>query len=213
LQRTAGAEMGSVLAFVTLYRELRAYGAPTSLLKRTLEAATDEIGHARTMTALAMQYGAKPPRAHAQDDIGARPLLQIAEENAVEACVGETFSALLARHQALYAGDATVRDALVKIASEELDHAALAWELHCWLLDNLTLPEKKRVRQALRRAARQLPSQAHDTKLDVQGRRKLGLPSLRESERLASGLAAHLLAWSGEREAGANRAEALSSSL
>jgi hypothetical protein len=185
--------MGSVLAFVTLRRELRSHCAPESLLRRTLAAAAEEVGHARRMMTLAKRYGARAPRARRASDFEVRPLVEIAIENASEGCVNETFSGLIARHQALHARDAGVRAALSHIAPEELEHAALAWDLHEWLLAQLTEPQKARVQRALRRALRRLPLAARKSELDETNRRLLGLPSAARTCELARRLATELV--------------------
>lgn len=194
LQRAARSEMGSVLAFVTLCRELRAHGAPESLLRRALEAAAQEIGHARALTALAVRAGAPRPHLRRKHGFQLRPLADIAVENAVQGCVHETFSGLLARHQALHARDAAVREALARVAPEELEHAALAWDLHAWLLERLSKPEQARVQRALRRAARRLPARARHSELDEAGKQLLGLPSAAHAERLATALVTRMAA-------------------
>src|SRR5439155_21546069 len=58
--RIARLEAASVPAFRRLARELRAYGAPRSLVDACRTAARDEIRHARVMRALARAHGAEP---------------------------------------------------------------------------------------------------------------------------------------------------------
>jgi hypothetical protein len=62
----------------------------------------------------------------------ARPLLALAEENAAEGCVRETFGAAVAGWQARASADEGVRAAMRAIAADEERHAELAWEVDAW---------------------------------------------------------------------------------
>ncbi|MCY1008004.1 hypothetical protein OV079_21085 [Nannocystis pusilla] len=73
-----------------------------------------------------------------------RSLEALARENAVEGCVRETFGALVARYQASVAADEPLRRLFAAIAEDELDHAALAWDVATWL--NGQLDEAARAR-------------------------------------------------------------------
>jgi len=153
--RAAWLEAASIHAFRRLARELRAHRAPEELVTAARSAAKDEARHARLMTRLAKRFGAKVPRV-AYEDRGVRDLESVARENAVEACVGETFGALLAEWHASHARDAEVRDVMRAIAPDELRHAALGWAVDAWAKTRLSDEANDRVRTARDEAARNL---------------------------------------------------------
>src|SRR6185295_19226548 len=129
--RAAWLEAASIHAFRRLVRELRAHGAPDELVLAARSAAKDEARHARLMARLATRFGAKVPRVE-WTDRGIRDVEAIARENAVEACVGETYGALAAAWQGEHAPHAEVRDVMRAIAPDELRHAALGWAVDAW---------------------------------------------------------------------------------
>ena len=137
-------EAASVHAFRRLARELRAAGAPDRLVSAAKKAMRDEIRHARAMGHLARRFGARVPPV-VIEHIGLRTLEAIAVENAVEACVGETFGAAVAAWQAANARDVEVRTTLETIAREELDHAALGWAVAAWIDRRLDVAARARV--------------------------------------------------------------------
>lgn len=97
------------------------------------------------------------------DEPGARDLEAIARENAIEACVGETFGALLAAWHSERAREPDVRAAMREIAPDELRHAALGWAVAAWLDGRLPRDARDRVRHAREQAVRDL---LHDTCMD-----------------------------------------------
>jgi hypothetical protein len=90
----------------------------------------------------------------------ARPLCDIAVENAVEGCVRETYGALAASWQAVKAADPEVRDAMRTIARDEVRHAALSFRLHRWLAPRLGAEDQARIRAEARRAIEDLRTAA-----------------------------------------------------
>jgi hypothetical protein len=153
-------EAASVPAFERLRVELRAHGAPKSLLRGIGRAVREERRHARTMHALAVRHGAAAwPRVPARATRRRNPFA-IALENAVEGCVRETYGALVATWQATMAGDAGLVAAMQTIARDETRHAALAWRAHRWLAARLTPRQNRRVRTAIRGAVAELEAAA-----------------------------------------------------
>ncbi len=152
---TAHLEAASIDAFRILRHELRAHAAPSALVTAAQRAARDEVRHARTMAKLARRYGSTAVRPRAGARV-ARPLADVAEENAVEGCVRETYAALLAHFQALASEDAEVRDAMAVIADDETRHAALAWAVAAWADPRLDDRARERVAQARGAAVEQL---------------------------------------------------------
>lgn len=148
-------EAASVPAFRRLARELRAHGAPRELVLRAEKAARDEIRHARMTRRLAQRFGGAPERPRV-GKLPVRSLQAIAEENAREGCVRETFGALVASVQARCATDAGIREAMEGIAVDETEHAALAWDVAAWIDTQIDSAARDTVRRARRAAYRSL---------------------------------------------------------
>ena len=129
--------------------------APRSLVQRALSAARDEIRHARTMTALARQWGAEPQRARI-DPPRPRSAVDVARENAIEGCVRETYGAALALWQSMHASDPQIAAAMTVIAEDEAEHAQLAWDTAAWLEARLSPAELEAVEGARTRAIQEL---------------------------------------------------------
>jgi hypothetical protein len=75
-----------------------------------------------------------------------------------------------------------------RIATDELRHGQLAWDLHVWLLARLSRIEAERVEWARLQALEDLSRRPHHEQLDEPSRRRLGLPSRDVATQLASGL-------------------------
>jgi hypothetical protein len=122
------------------------------LVRRAQHAADEETTHAALAEVELAKYGMRPAVVRRQGT-QARDLLALAHDNARDGCVGEAFGAVLAGHQARFAATASLRALFAKIATEESDHAALAWDIHAWAIKTLTPSEADEVRQTLRSAA------------------------------------------------------------
>lgn len=158
LAQAAALEAASVDAFQILGDELARLGAPAELLAEARRAAADEVRHARLMTALARRAGVEPQRPVVERR-APRPLLAVALENAVEGCVREAASALLACRQALAlsrrpadAGDELLPLVLAGIAEDETRHGALSLAVARWATPRLTRGERAQVRDAQQQA-------------------------------------------------------------
>lgn len=94
--------------------------------------------------------------------------------------MSEAFGAATALVQAERAADAEVREVFAVIAEEELEHAALAWDVHAWLMATGTRDEQAEITNALGEAVHRVgyvdpgPST----------REALGLPDTETSQRL-----------------------------
>jgi hypothetical protein len=172
-------EAASIVAFRRLGRELAALGAPRALLDRIARAAKDEIRHARATRALAEKYGATPAAPRVAP-ASTRSLYAIAEENAREGCVRETFGALVAHLQRVRATDADVRASMEAIADEETEHAALSWDIAAWLEAQLGNDERARLADVRREAAVELARELA-APVDARVRSAAGLPSVGEA--------------------------------
>ncbi len=146
LAAMAELEAASVPAFERLARELAAWGAPPELVDRARNAMRDEVRHARVMTVLATRHG-HTPRAIVVPPLPCRALAAIALENAIEGCVREAYGALVATYQAQRAS-AELRRAFRVIAADERRHAALAEDIHAWILDQLDASSREAIEHA-----------------------------------------------------------------
>jgi hypothetical protein len=156
-------EAASVHAFRRLARELHAHGAPAALVVRAQACAEDETRHARIMRRLAKKHGARVPRVHVRGTRAVRSLEDVARENAIEGCVGETYGALYAMWQETHADVADIARAMQAIAPDELRHAALGWDVATWADTQLTPMARRRVRAARDEATRALVDQTDAT--------------------------------------------------
>jgi len=156
-------EAASVPAFLRLARELDAHRAPRSLVRRALRSARDEVRHARHVGALARRFGGSPRFQHIP--VGrVRSLEHIALENAVEGCVNETYAALVALHQAAHSPEPAIAATHRAIATDEMRHADLAWDVARWVEPRLPASARRRIDQARRHRARALTRDlAHST--------------------------------------------------
>jgi hypothetical protein len=143
-------EAASIPAFRILADELAAHGAPVSLRGAARAAARDEVRHAHAVSRIVESIGG---RAHAPvvHRGPVRPLVDIAIENAVEGCVGETWGALVAAWQADHA-EPQLRQMFEEIARDEAEHANLGWQVSAWIATRLTPEERARVEAARRTA-------------------------------------------------------------
>ncbi|RKG95218.1 ferritin-like domain-containing protein [Corallococcus sp. CA053C] len=151
-------EAASVHAFLRLREELALHGAGPDLQDAARRSAVDEVLHTEVTGRIARRFGATPQR----PVVAARPLrplIDVAMDNAVEGCVRETYGALLAHHQALHAQDTEVREAMVRIATDETRHAGLSWDIDQWIRPRLSASERDALREAQRQAVALLRSQ------------------------------------------------------
>jgi len=188
LAQQAHDEWASVHAFRLLAGELRLHDAPLELIHRVLDAARDEVGHARVVGDIARSRGAVVP-APTLLPLAPRGLEAIATENVIEAVVVETWSALRAWHQARHAAP-ELQGVFATIAREETVHAELARDLDAWFRSQLDAPGNQRLDDARDQAvARLLAAELHDPTPDPT-RAELGLPSASHSHLLLRGLKA-----------------------
>ena len=172
LAQMAQLEAASVDAFHALHADLVRLGAPGHLRRAVLEAAEDEVRHARATRRQAERFGAHVPAAFVPA-AQPRSVEELAIDNALEGCVNETFGAALAARQAELATDTHVRRMMSVIAKEELGHAALSWQLAAWLDERLDAIGRERVLEARRHAVRTL---LEGLASEGSGSARLGLP-------------------------------------
>lgn len=189
LATSAHLEAASILAFQILHAELRALGAPLSLLDHALSAVADEVRHTAVMTRLASKYGALVPALEVVS-AGARTATEIAVENMMEGVVRETFGAAMALFQADHAADPEVRAAMRAIAVDECAHAALSFSVARFLDGLLDTSTRARVEAAKHQAMNGLLAELVEP--DSTLRRVVGLPRVAESRQILRAMKAAL---------------------
>jgi hypothetical protein len=144
------------------------------------------------MRGLAARYGAQSiaPRVAAPQRL--RSALEIAQENAVEGCVRETFGALVAWQQSACAKDPLIARTMRGIAADETRHAELAWEVAAWIEPKLSARDRLTVQRARRRALEQLQKEIAEDSLPASAREQIGWPSNAQQQALLNRLAAEL---------------------
>jgi hypothetical protein len=172
----AALEAASVPAFRRLARELEEAGAPPALAAGADAAARDEVRHIRAMRALAARHGGalssvRVPAA------APRSLSALAQDNAAEGCVRETFGALVAHLQACTAADPVVRAVMAQVAEDETRHAELAWAIEAWAFTRLDPRARWGALEARAAAVEALRSATIEGSPDPETSRLLGLPS------------------------------------
>ena len=143
-------EEASVMAFTELGQQLRRWNAGDVLVQRCERAAADEALHAKVFKQLARGLGARSMRPIYQD--GPSDQLTVAMHNAAEGCVFATWSALVLGAQALRSTSPALSRLYALLLQDEICHSQLAWDIHDWLMLQLTSTEQDLVLQALREA-------------------------------------------------------------
>jgi len=136
-----GYECASVPAFLDLAEALLACGAPLHLVDQALDAACDEIVHARISAKLASRYLGEAvcptlpslsPRAPLSGTLG---LVRLAVESWIDGCLGEGAAARQAARARKLAADPPARAALRCIEVDEARHAELGWHVLRWAIE------------------------------------------------------------------------------
>jgi hypothetical protein len=149
-------EHASIAAFARFNLQLLSLGAPSDLVEACNRALADETAHTRACFALASAYGGTavgPARLDIEHCFEDTSLIAIAKLVLREGCIGETVASLEALAAAELAGDPAVKQALTRIAHDELNHAQLAYEFLRWAL---TISSVEMRHELAREAARQL---------------------------------------------------------
>lgn len=173
LAEMARIEAASVHAFRRLEGTLASLGADQALLARVRRAARDEVAHARLVGNLAKERGMKPRRVELDRDHESSTF-ELALENAVAGCVHETLGVAYLEHQRLHAQDPALAAMAEALYEDELDHAALSWDLVAFFDRHLDGAQKQKLRAARERALDDVAVEMRD--LDPRVREALGLP-------------------------------------
>jgi hypothetical protein len=133
-------ECSSVLAFLQLALELLDEAAPLELVARAVRSAEQELSHTWAAAALASRFGGAPlvahsPAPHFRQRLPRRQQLgRLLHESWVDGCLNEGLAALIAAEEARVATDSEEARISAKIAREEAEHAALAFDVVRWVL-------------------------------------------------------------------------------
>lgn len=136
-KRQARDEHASVAAFARLVLELLSVGAPSALVRGAQEAMGDEIEHAELSFAVASQFAQEslgPGTLPVDGALGRTALEDIALSAVREGCVGETIGAALARDAASACENDELKQVLLRIADDEMSHAALSFQIVAFAL-------------------------------------------------------------------------------
>lgn len=138
-------EHASIAAFARFNLQLLSLGAPSHLIEACNRALADETAHALCCFALASAYGGSavgPARIDIERCVDDTSLLAVAKLVLREGCLGEAVAALEAVAAAELAVDPAVARTLTRIARDELNHAALAFQFLRWAL-SVSPPEMR----------------------------------------------------------------------
>ena len=170
-EKIALMEHASIAAFARFSLQLLSLGAPASFIEETNQALFDETKHARLAFALASRFGGRrvgPGALPIHGALGEDCPEAILTTTILEGCVGETMAALEARAALELCVDEEVRAAFEQIAADEERHAALAWKVVSWMIEE---------RPELRSVAEGVFAQAVSRRATSLGRRA-GAPAL-----------------------------------
>ncbi len=140
-RRAAQSEAAAVPAFLQLAAELITHDAPEALVDRALDAAHDEIHHARACAAMASRLSGRPERPSLPDAAPRPPLRgveglgRLAIESWLDGCLNEGAAAARAFFAAEHATDVVARSTAAAIARDEARHAELGWSVMTWAIE------------------------------------------------------------------------------
>jgi hypothetical protein len=135
--RDAQLEHASIASFARFSLQLLAFGAPAELIASAHRAALDEVEHAQACFALASRYAGRalgPGQLPMPSSFAAISLAETAATTMREGCIAETIAARLAYEQLQHASDETAQAALLRIATDETQHAGLAYQFVRWAI-------------------------------------------------------------------------------
>jgi hypothetical protein len=135
--RDAQLEHASIASFSRFSLQLLALGAPAALVVAAQRAALDEVDHAQACFALASRFAGRPLGPSALPMPASLVVSSLAGASAAavhEGCVAETIAARIAYEQLQHASDEQAQAVLIRIATDETGHAALAYQFVRWAL-------------------------------------------------------------------------------
>ena len=135
--RDAQLDHASVASFARFSLQLLALGAPAALIAGAHRAALDEVEHAQACFALASRYAGRalgPGELPMPRSFAPTSLAETASMAVREGCIAETIAARLAYEQLQHASDETAQATLLRIATDETQHAGLAYQFVRWAI-------------------------------------------------------------------------------
>ena len=133
----AEGEHASIASFARHTLKLMSIGAPSELLGTSQQAGNDEISHAKMCYGLSssfLGYDYEPRPIDIEKSLGRTDLTMIVYSLVEEGCIEETISAFEAHLGAHTAKETSIKAILSQIASDETNHAQLAWNTVDWIL-------------------------------------------------------------------------------
>lgn len=133
--KAAAEEYASVPAFLQLARELQLNGAPVSLVKRALLAATDELRHTALCARAIEHLTGEVPQLHVPMAETRAPwsgkagIERLALESWLDGCLGEGLAAAKASENCRKERDPLLGEIYTQIARDEHRHADLGWDV------------------------------------------------------------------------------------
>jgi hypothetical protein len=127
----------SIAAFAHLSLQLLAFASPPELISAAHRAALNEVEHTQACFALASRYAGRalgPGELPMPSSSAPVSLAETAAATVREGCVAETIAAHLAYEQLQRASDETAQAALLRIATDKTQHAALAYQFVRWAI-------------------------------------------------------------------------------
>jgi hypothetical protein len=161
-------EHASIAAFARFNLQLLSLGAPGRLIESCNRALADETAHARACFALASAYGGTavgPARLDIEHCFEDTSLAAITKLVLREGCIGETVAALEAAGAAEAAVDPAVKQALTRIARDELNHAELAFQFVRWVLSTSSPEVRHELADEATQQLRDFENEARNGKL------------------------------------------------
>ena len=154
-------EHAAIASFHRLGMELLAIGAPPTLVQAAAVAASEEVDHAETCFAWARALDGQhlgPGRLPLGELSLRTDLAAVAVASALEGGVGETLAAAELGLAAALCPDSQRAARLTQMAADESRHAALAWQVVRWALQQEPEAVRPALTQALLEALTQAPA-------------------------------------------------------
>ena len=135
--RDAQIEHAAIATYARFSLQLLALGAPPELVCAAHQGALDKVEHAQACFALASRYAGcalGPGELPVPSEPAFGGMVEAAAAVLREGCVAATLAARLAYEQLQHASDETAQAALLRIATDETQHAAFAYQFLRWAI-------------------------------------------------------------------------------
>jgi len=132
----AEGEHASVASFARHTLQLMSIAAPSKILVSSQKAAVDEVNHSKICYGLAssiLGYNYEAGPLDIEHSLEKLDLKEVVNSLIKEGCIEETISSVEARLGSYTSKEPVFQTALTQIASEETNHAQLAWDTINWI--------------------------------------------------------------------------------